>query len=252
MGLFIDNNSEICSIEHHYFLESLMKIFTPLLTLIICSLGLNPVGAGTIFSFNFQAKNDTVTSESTSGSFGTLVDSNVQDVVVSLGDLTKDTAYSNAFGMSPKGTAATTIGDAITNNLYHTFTVTPVSGQQVTYETLNFNYTIQNGGTMEIYSSVDSFATPLYSNNSIGTGGAGTSDSLDLSSLGTQSSAVEFRFYAASVGNYDQRGIGVAFSTGNVSDDLVLTGITTAVPEPGTLTLLGIALGSLVFFRRRR
>jgi hypothetical protein len=217
------------------------------------SLFIQSVSAQEIFTFNFQSKNDTVTTESTSGSFGTLVDSNVQDVTISLGAGMGGVAYSNAFGGSPQGTAQTTLADAILNDVYHTFTVTPVSGQQITYASLDFNFTVQNGGELEVYSSFDGFGTALYSNNAIGGGGAGTSDTIDLSGLGIVSGPIEFRFYSSSSGNYDQRGIGLAFTAGGTGNDLVLKGTTSAVPEPSTYAALtGLLALSCVYVRRRR
>jgi hypothetical protein len=63
-------------------------------------------------------------------------------------------------------------------------------------------------------------------------------------------SSVEFRIYNwGSSGAANALGIGRGFQT-NGSDDLVVQG--TVIPEPSTFVLVGLALGSLVFLRRRR
>jgi len=129
--------------------------------------------------------------------------------------------------------------------------VTPVNGYQISYVSLDFRFTIQNGGTLEVFSSVDNFTSSIYSNNAIGSGGVGTTDTISLSSLGTQTDPLEFRFYGSGSSNYAQRGIGLAFSANN-SADLVLNGTTSLIPEPSTVALLGLGTCGLLLCRRRR
>ncbi|MCC5849144.1 MAG: PEP-CTERM sorting domain-containing protein [Verrucomicrobia bacterium] len=48
---------------------------------------------------------------------------------------------------------------------------------------------------------------------------------------------------------FSEGGGAASGGTGMVMDNVIVTGV---IPEPGTLVLLGIALGSLILFRRRR
>jgi len=136
---------------------------------------------------------------------------------------------------------------------YFTFTITPDSGYSVSISSISFGYkqSSSSGATaFSIYSSADSYATSAGSgsldityNNTDGTHGNnwGTASA---SVVLTFTSATTIRIYAngASSGAATLRG-----------DDFVVTGTTSAVPEPSTYALLGgAAVLGLATFRRSR
>jgi hypothetical protein len=100
-----------------------------------------------------------------------------------------------------------------------------------------------NTGTYTAFNSLD-FAAPQ------GVGSA-TSTALDGNALANRT-AISSTITGLSLADGDDIWLRWAFSSNNAVnlaiDDLTVT----AVPEPGTLALLGIALGSMLLFRRKR
>ncbi|MCC5842993.1 MAG: PEP-CTERM sorting domain-containing protein [Verrucomicrobia bacterium] len=114
-------------------------------------------------------------------------------------------------------------------------------------------YNSGRGSSITLRSSLDNFAanigsevTPAFSN----TNNDWVTTTIDLSSLnvllGTQES-VTFRIYTRT-NTPTQTGNNLFNRT--QLNSVELTGV--AIPEPGTLALVGIALGSLLLFRRRK
>jgi len=147
----------------------------------------------------------------------------------------------------------TTEALAITGNDYFTFTLTPSPGFEMDLTSLSLEFdasynTVDRG--YSIRSNVDSYAVTLLSYvEPLNTGSSGTflSQSLNLTGASFQNltSAITFRIYT-----YDNAG-----SPGSYMrfDNIVLSGDLSAVPEPGSLSLLTAVAGmfGLIWLRRR-
>ena len=143
----------------------------------------------------------------------------------------------------PENDGDKTLADAINDNIYYSFTVTPEAGQTIDFDRFTA-YTDKNSGgaefTYHIFSSVDGFTTSDSIDSS--SHGSGTANlDYDVSSLSGVTSSVEFRLYIRTNN----------FTTGTNDfdlDNVTLTG--TVVPEPSTAAI--VALASLSLLRRRR
>lgn len=189
--------------------------------------------------------------------------------------------YSSALGQAyvfpttvvnaPGGTPAysTTAADAVANDRYFEFTVTPTSGNQVSLATLSFNYgAVTSTGALpqagapitpmfQVRSSVDNFSTSIGDTTAF-VFGQSTSDvsksfSVSLSSLGGFSqltTTTTFRIYGYF--GTGTPGYGDSLRLDNVN----LTGtVAAAVPEPSSAALGAGALalfGSVATIRRRK
>lgn len=158
------------------------------------------------------------------------------------------------------GTATPGVGmnlgnsNATTPTNYVSFTVTPDSGYQTTFESISM-YTGVNGAnddyTIEIWNGEAGVGTLLGTINrttpaSPASNSTVVQDTIDFSDF-TSSGATEIRLYSYGVsvpGGGPQNG-GVRF------DDIVMNGTTTAIPEPSVASLLGL-LGVGFLLRRRR
>lgn len=144
------------------------------------------------------------------------------------------------------------LDDAIAENDYIGFTIDPVAGFDLTFESVTFDGFRNNGSSnanMEVYllSSIDGFtSSALIGFGDIATSAAAGED-VEILFSGAQfenvSTATEFRFYFADDG---------AGGTSRVSfDNFVLNGTSQLIPEPASLVLAGLGL-SLLAGRRRR
>jgi len=128
---------------------------------------------------------------------------------------------------------------------FTSFTLTPDAGMLLSVDTITYDYASYgqaeagSGYLVTIRTSADGFATDLASASTSVTSARLT---LDTSALGTLTSATEFRVYAAAIdangGNrwFDLVGSDVATDAG-----LIVDGTVTAVPEPSSSLLLGLA-----------
>ena len=142
-----------------------------------------------------------------------------------------------------ENTGDRTLADAITDQVYYSFTITPLAGQVINFDTFTA-YTDKNGGgaTFEyhIMSSIGGFTDSSTIDSSSHTSGVANL-SYDISSLTNVSTATEFRLYIRT-DNYTNG------SNLLDIDNIILTG--TVIPEPST-ALLGV-FGGLLLLRRRR
>ncbi|MFA6287064.1 MAG: hypothetical protein WC661_06715 [Opitutaceae bacterium] len=167
------------------------------------------------------------------------------------------------------GTSAysTTVADAIANNRYFQFTITPDSGNQVALSALSFNYgAITASGSFpqagapitvafEVRSSVDNFTTSIgsvsasFNQSENNVTGLYTINLTSISGYSLLTTATTFRIYA-----YFSSGT-PGYSDSSRLDNVSLTGTVSAIPEPSAYAAgMGvIALcGAVAFSRRRR
>jgi hypothetical protein len=164
------------------------------------------------------------------------------------------TSFSSLLGVN-----STTAAEAVTNNDYFTFTLTPSAGYQLNLTQLSFDF--QSSGTVNnavqsssytVFSSVGGFSSGNHIDSGTWTYLTDTGwKSLTLTSIGGVSfhnliTATEFRIYLSDAGSNSNS----VFA--NV-DNVILDGTDAAIPEPSTAALLlGSMAGLLVALRRKR
>lgn len=135
------------------------------------------------------------------------------------------------------------LGFAVPGDDYWSFTLTPTSGS-ITYQNIVFDTVAPafTAGSVnwDVRSSQNGFATSLGVVNKSVSSNATLANTIDISSLGSVSSPVEFRIY-----NYASAG-----STITSASQMRVDNVGINVPEPGTVGLLSLA-GLAALARRR-
>ncbi len=136
------------------------------------------------------------------------------------------------------------IASAITANSYFQFTLTPLAGQSMSLSAQAFTAGFPNNTSAVIRTSVDNFGSNLGS----ATNGSSTLTpySFSLGSIPAfqnRTTAVTFRVYLHGANN----------NVASQFDNLTISGAAAAIPEPGSLALIGVGLaGGAALLRRRR
>ena len=144
----------------------------------------------------------------------------------------------------PQGSGNKTLADAINDDLYYSFTITPLAGQAINFETFTAYIDKNGGGAFFGYylmSSVDGFTTVDTIDSFDGHGTNITNLNFDVSALSGITTATEFRLYIRTDN----------FTNGNNDfdlDNVIMTA--TVIPEPSSALLAGFS--ALVLLRRRR
>jgi hypothetical protein len=143
-----------------------------------------------------------------------------------------------------------------TNTNYITFTATAAAGYQLNLTSLDY---VMNGsgtapGTDQWGFSTDSGATWIMETPFNMLNAAPTSSS-SWNFTDVSASSVQFRFWAYGTTSING-GVPAAGGTTRIANitgnDLVLNGTVTAIPEPSTLTLIGLGFVGMLAFARRR
>lgn len=239
-----------------------MKNSKTLLTTIVITFAAFSLNAQVVVKYGFD-DNSTVYDP-------TIVDSNIQGSVFSLGPSVPDSGNINTTsGIAVSGRSlyaynasfnGTTEVAAKTNGDYLSLTLTVASGFQADLASFNF-YTLRqsdvfspNGegapSAWSIYSDAngDSFTTQIDSGTiSLAGGSTFTLQSADLSGLANVTGTTEFRIYL-----WAGDGIGGTTERAWRMDELSISGTTAVVPEPATFGLLAgvMALGFILWRRR--
>jgi hypothetical protein len=143
---------------------------------------------------------------------------------------------------------STNLQAAIDNDIYVSFTLTPGVNTTIDVTAFRMDMGITNGTaakTVGIFSSIGGFASAsdaIGTRNWTGTPGGTDSGMIDLSSLGTITTATDFRVYIITGASTTSHGFAL--------DNITLEGTVTAIPEPSAALLGG--LGLLALLRRRR
>jgi hypothetical protein len=211
--------------------------------------------------YTLPASYQVIVSWEFSGNSGVTPDPEMADVFdgnVSMtdpsGDLSRGSGIAGASrsdGFSSNGfsTSTTDFAGALSDGDFYSFSVAPSSGFMMNLSSLDLNFDTSSTAPHNwgLFSSVDGFSSSI---DTFTASDSGASHNLDLSdsSFNTLTSSVEFRI----VGHGASSGGGTAAFIGSGSD-IVLNGVTSAIPEPSTYALIfgGLALGVVVWKRRR-
>lgn len=176
--------------------------------------------------------------------------------------------WTNALTAAQNNAGINSLATAITAGHYFTVTLTPDALASASYTSLFVRVSIgANVQPAETQFNLLSSLTGFTSSDSIGAAtaslpsGASTvlTRTFDLSGVlslqdVTAGQAVEFRLYAHNTGANPMTRIGVGhLFAANGTDDLRIDGTISIVPEPTTLSMLGLGvLAHLLWLRRRR
>lgn len=189
--------------------------------------------------------------------------SNVSDAKLTLSDNVSPSTVASRYGLkilSENDPKSTSLLEAISNNHYMQFTVSAFEGYRLNFSSIQMS----GGGTatspnnVALLSSVGGFidseaiaeVSNVTSDGSMDTDSLGWGGPIDLSGQDYQGleNKVTFRLYMWNAsGAYDTR-----IENGNIVDnnDLIINGTTAVIPEPASLTLLGL-FGVVLVLRRR-
>lgn len=214
-----------------------------------------------------QWSNDDLIASSTSASADFVEDGFAVSALTLGSGLNGAVAWPNAIGAFANA-LPTTLSSSLSGNRYFAFTVTPDVGTQVSFDDVFLRLAINTGNTavdnvisFNIFSDATGFGDGDQLGTYLLTRAAGSSavisgtTTFDLSStldLQNVESAVQFRVYAfQQSGTGNRMAIGVPFATDGLTD-LSVSGTLSVVPEPTTLSLVGLAFAIVVGFRRTR
>jgi len=145
-----------------------------------------------------------------------------------------------------------TLANAVSQDDYLEFTVTPTGGAQFTPTSFVFSWdhSATGPGSLALRSSADAFGSDLGILTGLATG-LTTGNSITISGLAGISSALTFRLYG--FGATGTTGSG-GFDTGSDLVNVQLNGTASAIPEPSTYAALlgGVALVAALLRRRAR
>lgn len=171
-----------------------------------------------------------------------------------VGITSNSTVLSLGAGITPSGTANTFGGTtwsaadyagAVSSNDYISWFLQADAGYSITVTNISFGFQRSATGpsNMVLQSSFDGFSANLFSSNGI----TGLSFSPDFGLSLAGSNSIEFRIYAFFGANPST---GLARHQNGVGNDISIEG-TVAIPEPGTMALMGIGLLGLGILRRK-
>lgn len=221
------------------------------------------------FAFSTPAHADVIVSYPLDWSGGNVVetfapavnvhsDVTASDYIASGGSEISRNTQTHYFRVNASGNAdkVDTIENAIANDVYGQFKVTVAPGMQLNLTSLDFGMGIARGAdtesfTVHLRSSLDNYendidtATLMGDGNVVDVEGLASFDLTDAAFQNLEDS-ITFRLYMVS--DIGSRSDGSQYI--RIKSDVVLNGTTAAVPEPGSLGLLG--LGGVVMLARRR
>ncbi|MCZ6674652.1 MAG: PEP-CTERM sorting domain-containing protein [Verrucomicrobia bacterium] len=206
--------------------------------------------AQVILSWEFSGNSGITPDPETADFFGTNISSTSPSGALTRGSGIVGASNTDGFSSNNWSTSGvSSLSEAITAGDYYSFSIGPEAGFSINLSALDINFQTTGSGpdSWGLFSSLDSFSSAV---DTFTLDGASATINLDVSdsSFDTLTSTVEFRL----------AGFGATGSTGAArfngsGSDIVFSGLTSAIPEPSTYTLIfgGLALG-LVAWRKRR
>jgi hypothetical protein len=213
-----------------------------------------------ILSFACSAHAAVITTYDFTGAAGDQASTSASSVASGLtaGVLIRGPGVTAATGANSINSTAWSTGGLDFND-YYGFTLTPGAGATLNVDSISFSERRSATGikTISVRSSLDNFASDLFTTTVLDDTLTRRQSVTLGSAFDALTSAVTFRIYgynAEAAGGSWRLGVSTTTgeNTGNFPANLVVDGSITAVPEPGTLTLLGLGALSLLPLGRRQ
>ena len=223
--------------------------------LFMAALGGIPASAAPLVTFDFGAGDGSAASASPTAVAAGVTASSLTRGAGFPGEAVYSGGTSGSFNTNSGQSFGTTTDAALAGNRYVQLAVSPTAGNAVSLSALNlFTYSQNRDRTLGVYYSLDNFATAglLAGTATMNDGFTGTADAIDLSgvtALQNVAGTVTFRLAVAEPqGSFEQRGFG---NVAGATNDLVVQGSVSPVPEPGAIMTAGLAAVGWVLRRRR-
>jgi len=160
------------------------------------------------------------------------------------------TGYPGASGSENLGNAVKIGAIDVTTSAYYEFTLTADPGYTVSLTNFDFGSrsTATGPKSFALYSSADSYTASLFTGTLLSNSTwAFFDNSISSPVVSDGGGALTYRLFL-----YDGTGSPASGTENNRIDDVSMTVTTAPIPEPGTVALVGLGLGAILFGVRRR
>lgn len=215
----------------------------------ICLLVTTAIQAQVIMSWEFSGNTGVTPDPETADFFGTNISSTGSSGSLNRGSGLVGASSTGGFSSNNWSTSGVSnLSDALGAGDYYSFSIGPEVGFSIDLSGIDINFETTGSGpdSFGLFSSLDGFASSV---DTFSLDGSSATLNLDVSgsAFDTITSTVEFRI--AGFGATGSTGAARFIGSGN---DIVISGLTSAIPEPSTYALIfgGLALALVVWKRR--
>ncbi|MEM7655695.1 MAG: hypothetical protein AAF399_06160 [Bacteroidota bacterium] len=163
-------------------------------------------------------------------------DNNLQSPTMSMGSGLTAHNYSNVNGLEARSVNSTSLNQAINNDEYFSFTLTPNSGKKFSVTRIRMRpYSQNRSRSFAVFSSVNGFSSgqSLGSKSYQGNNGSGSFKNVDITGHDDLTTPVEFRIYVYANSNQEWESCGFAGS----ADDFRVVGTSGNASNTYSLTI---------------
>jgi len=224
-------------------------------SLLLITIGLAaPLHAAVLSSYTFASDSLSATTSAPSISAGAVTNGGGLVLKQSGFDFLGSSSGPRAVGWASALAIPGTVGEAITNNQFFTFSLTPAGGQQMDLTNITFNANIGNAASVarsfELQASTNGGTFAAVGTGTLILNGATTSAAFNflLTSYTGITSQTTFRFVP-----YDAGFAATPWNDGNWIrlDDIIVNGTVSPIPEASGVALMAVGLLGIASRRRR-